>query len=225
MAAPRISMKHVAIDKANTQMVAAVAVATFVTIFCLFATKAQFSQNRYQARLTAAKSQANNQIQQNLKAFNDLTASYKAFDGTSTNVIGGVRVGTGNNDGSNSKIILNALPSSYDFPALTSSIEKILRDQSLSVSSITGTDDQLKQQSNTASPSPEPVSMPFSFTVNDASYESVGKLMTALQRSIRPMHVDSLNISGGGNSMTVVVDAHTYYQPGKTVNITKKVIK
>src|SRR3990167_7076 len=98
MASSRISMKHVAIDKANTQMVATVAIATFVTIFCLFATKAQFSQNRYQARVTTAKEQAHQQLEKNIKAFDNLALSYKAFDDTSTNVIGGTSTGTGNND-------------------------------------------------------------------------------------------------------------------------------
>lgn len=222
---PRISMKHKAIDKANAQMVAIVAVAAFVTIFCLVAAKAQFGLNRYQARVTEGKEKANTQLQQNIKAFDSLAASYKAFNSTSTNIISGNSGGTGDNDGPNSKIILNALPSTYDFPALTSSIEKILKSQNLSVASITGTDDQVNQQENASSPTPQAVEMPFSFTVNNANYESVNQLMSALQRSIRPIQVDSVNISGGGSNLTVVVNAHTYYQPGKSVTITKKAVK
>ncbi|HVV25462.1 MAG TPA: hypothetical protein VHC21_00310 [Candidatus Saccharimonadales bacterium] len=225
MKTPQISTKRVAIDKTQAQMVFIVAVAAFITVFCLFAAKAVFSQNRYQGRVISAKEKAHKQLQQNINTFGDLQTSYKAFDGAATNVIGGNAAGTGDNDGSNSKIVLDALPPTYDFPALASSIEKILVDSGLQVSSITGTDDQLNQQNNTSSPNPQPVSIPFSFSVSNASYTSIGQLLTTLQRSIRPIVVDKLDISGSTNSMTATINAHTYYQPVKTIGITKKAIK
>jgi Tfp pilus assembly protein PilO len=219
-----IETKRIAIDKASAQMVAVVAVAAFVTIFCLVAARAVWSQNRYQARVTSAKEKAYAQLQKNLRSFDSLVSAYKGFDAASTNVIGGLKAGTGDNDGSNSKIILDALPPAYDFPALTSSIEKILADRGLKVSSITGTDD-LSQQSNTSSPDPQAVSIPFSFSVKNGSYQSVQQLTTALENSIRPFQIDIINLSGGANDMTVTINAHTYYQPAKSVSITKKVIK
>lgn len=224
-AKPAISTKRLAISKANAQMVAVVAVAAFVTVFCLIASKAVLSQNQYQSRVTSAKEKAHQQLQKNIQTFGNLQTAYKAFDGTATNVIGGTTNGTGDNDGSNSKIILDALPSTYDFPALTSSIEKILSDRGLKVTSITGTDDQLNQQGNSSSPTPQPVAIPFSFTVSNASYASVGQLLASLQQSIRPFQVDTIDVSGGINDMKLTITAHTYYQPAKSVNITKKVIK
>jgi hypothetical protein len=225
MADTTISTKRVAISKANAQMVAVVAAASFITVFCLVASNTVFSQNRYQARVISAKEKAHKQLQENIDNYNNLATSYRAFDDASTNIIGGTKDGNGDNDGSNSKIILDALPPAYDFPALTSSIEKILKDNHLKVTSITGTDDQLNQQGNTASANPEPVEIPFTFTVSNASYSSVNQLMAKLQQSIRPIQIDTLDASGGQNDMTVTVSGHTYFQPGKTVSITKKVIK
>jgi hypothetical protein len=222
---PQISTKRLAISKANAQMVAVVAVAAFITIFCLVASKAVFSQNRYQARVTTAKEKAHSQLKKNIETFGSLQTAYNKFNSATTNIIGGSSTGTGDNDGSNSKIILDALPYSYDFPALTSSIEKILADNNLKITSITGTDDQVNQQGNLSSPNPEPVNMSFSFTVSNANYTSVNQLITRLQQSIRPIQIDSLDLSGGVNNMTATVNAHTYYQPAKSVNITKKVIK
>lgn len=222
---PQISTKRLAISKANAQMVTIVAVAAFVSIFCLVASKAVFSQNRYQARVITAKEKAHKQLEQNINTFSSLQTAYKAFDSTATNVIGGNTTGTGDNDGPNSKIILDALPSNYDFPALTSSIEKVLASNNLKVTSITGTDDQLNQQKNSSSPTPKPISMPFSFTVSNANYASIGQLVTKLQQSIRPIQIDSIELSGGVNDMTATIDAHTYFQPAKSVTITKKVIK
>lgn len=225
MAKAEVLTKRLAISRANAQMVAVVSVTAFVTVFCLVASKGVWSQTRYQARVTSKDEKANQQLQANIKAFGNLVNSYKNFDSATTNIIGGSLAGSGNNDGDNAKIILDALPDTYDFPALTSSLEKILTGGGFNVTGITGTDDQLNQQGNTSSPTPKPVSIPFAFTVNNANYASVQQLITILQSSIRPIQVDSINMTGGANNMTLTVDAHTYYQPGKSVNITKQVVK
>lgn len=225
MAKPNISTKKIAISKANAQMVIVLAVACFITIFCLFASKAVWDHNSYQAKVIDAKQKANDQLDKNIEAYDELKNSYSKFDAKQTNVIEGNKDGTGDNDGSNSKIILDALPSTYDFPALASSIEKIMTDRGLKVGSITGTDDQINQQANVSSNVPKAVPIPFSFSIDGANYGSVQELIKALQLSIRPIVIDTMNFSGGNNNMTVTVTAHTYYQPSKNLNVTKKVIK
>jgi len=225
MNTPQISTKRLAISKSNAQMVAAVAIASFVAVFCLVASKAVFSQNRYQGRVISAKEKAHDQLQANLAAFDKLSTSYKIFDTKNPNLIGGNINGSGDNDGSNSKLILDALPPSYNFPALAASLEKILSSQGLKVSAITGTDDQVAQQSNSSSPTPQPIEMPFTFTVNNANYTQISQLTAMLQRSIRPIQIDTVNLSGSVNDMTATFTAHTYYQPAKSLNVTKKVIK
>lgn len=222
---PDLSTKRLAINKANAQMVTAVAVAAFVSVFCLMASRAVWMQIHYQSRVTAQKQQAHQQLQKNLAAFDELVQSYQSFDNASTNIIGGNKLANGDNDGSNSKIILDALPSSYDFPALTSTLEKIVSDRGMSASNIAGTDDEVAQQGNAWNPTPKPVEMPFSLSVKSANYDSVQKLIDALQKSIRPMQIDTLDLDGGASSMSVDIKAHTYYQPGKSVNIEKKVVK
>ncbi len=224
MARP-VSIKHMAIDKTNTQLVAVVAVAAFVTVFTLVAARSVWSQVQYQAKVVSAKEAAHQQLKKNEAAFGSLASAYKGFDAAPINVIGGNAQGTGDNDGPNSKIVLDALPAKYDFPALTSSIEKILTDRGFHVTSIGGTDDQLNQQTNVSSPSPQPVSVPFTFNVDGANYASIGQLMTALQQSIRPIQIDSITLAGGASNMTLTVDAHTWYQPAKNLTITQKVVK
>jgi len=206
-------------------MVGVLAAACFVSIFCLVAAKAVLNQNSYNGRLIEAKETAYNQLQSNLQAFDKLQKSYTAFNKPALNVIGGVKDGQGDKDGSNSTLILDALPSQYDFPALTSSIEKILSDKNLQVGAITGIDDQLTQQENTSSAEPKPVEMPFGFTVNNSNYRAIQDLVQTMEKSIRPLVIDSMSVSGDQNDLTMTVLGHTYYQPGKNVDITKKVIK
>ena len=225
MPAVKASIKRTAISKANAQMVAVVGIASFVTIFSLVAANAVFSQNKYQSKVIAAKETAYHQLTKNLTATKSLVDSYQKFVTSDTNSIGGQTGGTGDRDGDNSKIILDALPSSYDFPALTSSLEKILTSQNVKISSITGVDDQANQEANLSSPTPKAVPIPFSFSANNATYASIQQLITTLQSSIRPIQIESLALSGGSSNMQITITAHTYYQPAKNLKITKQVIK
>jgi len=221
---PNFSTKRVAIDKASAQMVTTTAVAALVIVFSLIAAQAVWSQHGYLSRVTKEKEKAFTTLQANVKAVSDLTSSYRAFVSTSTNVIGGNTNGTGDNDGDNAKIVLDALPPQYDFPGLTSSLEKILKDHNYT-GTIAGTDDELAQQANQSATSPAPVPMPFNLTVSNANYSSVQDLVGLLQRSIRPIQIDNLGLSGSANAMNVTITAHTYYQPGKSLKITTKVVK
>lgn len=225
MAQAQISTKRLAINKANAQMVAIVGVASFITVFCLVATKTVVSNNQYLAKVTTAKEKANRQLQNNITSYNQLKSSYAKFDSASTNIIGGTSTGTGDRDGTNSKLILDALPSSYDFPALASSVEKILSNAGLKVNSITGTDDQIAQQSNALSPNPQPVEMPFTFSVDVQGTDAAYKLMKLLEQSIRPIQVDKVTLSGEKDKQSVIIEAHTYYQPGRSVDIKKQALK
>lgn len=218
------STKRLAIDKASAQMVTVVAIASFLTVFALVAVHALWSERGYLSRVTAAKEKAHTQLQANIKAVDSLETSYKAFVGTNPNVIGGSPEGSGDKDGDNAKIVLDALPPQYDFPALTSSLEKILHDRNLS-GNIGGTDDQIAQQTNQSSPTPQSVSMPFTLTVTNANYASIQELISLLERSTRPIALDTLTISGGSSNLQMNMAAHTFYQPEKDLKITTRVIK
>jgi hypothetical protein len=225
MAKSQISTKRLAISRANAQMVIVVSVAAFITVFSLVASKTILSQNAYQGRVIKAKVTAHKQLVSNIDAANALVKSYGDFVGTSSNIIGGSTSGSGDKDGDNGKIILDALPSSYDFPALASSLEKILTGQSLKVGSISGVDDQINQEVNISSPTPAAVTMPFSFSVTGANYASIKQLITTLESSIRPIQIDTITISGGGDNIQASITTHTYYQPAKNLKIGSKVIK
>lgn len=225
MAKTVISTKHLAISKTNAQTVGAVGIASFITVFCLIAASTVWSQNQYQARVTTAKTIALKQLQNNTKAFSTLQSSYQNFVSSNPNTLGGNISGSGDNDGTNDKVILDALPSSYDFPALASSVEKILADHNYKVGSINGTDNQIAQQGNNFSPSPQAVVMPFTFSISNASYDQLQKLMTIFQSSIRPIQIDSFSLSGSSNNMQISVNAHSYFQPAKSLSIGQKVVK
>lgn len=216
--------KRSLITKANSRMVWATGLAAFVIVFSGVASKALISQASYQNRVISAKKEAYATLQSDLNARDSLVASYKAFVGTPQNVLTGNSTGNDPQDGDNAKITLDALPSKYDFPALATSLEKLITSQGLTILAITGTDDEVAQSANDSSVSPEPVSIPFKVQVS-GSYDGIQSLVNVFERSIRPIQVQKLQIMGADGSMTASIDAQTYYQPEKNLNIKSEVVQ
>jgi len=221
MAKPLVSIKHLQINKTNTSMFAVVVVCSIITVFSLMASRALIQQRTYQNRVVAKKKAALNQLKANNSAATALVSSYTAFVKTPENVIGGSISGSGDRDGDNAQIVLDALPSKYDFPALASSLEKILSGGNYKVNSITGTDDELNQQSTTGPP--QPVEMPFELNVT-GNYPSVQDLVGILERSIRPFSISKLDFKGTDNQLITSINAKTYYQPSLNLDIKKELV-
>ncbi len=222
MAKLHTSGKRLQIDRANSTMFIVIAVSAFVVTFSLFAGRALMNKRAYQARVIAQKEKAADQLQENIKATDTLVTSYKAFVETPDNIIGGNPNGKGDRDGDNAKIVLDALPSKYDYPALASSLEKILTSKNFKIENISGSDDELAQAA--ADSKPTPVEMPFTVAMK-ATFDSGKDLMNIFEKSIRPIKVSEIDIAGGSSDLTVNVKAVTYYQPAKTLKFETKEVK
>lgn len=218
------SAKRVMIDKANARIVIYVSIAAFILIFSLVAIKTLISQAAYQNRVISAKKTAVNQLKTDIAATDQLKTSYAAFTETPQNVLGGNPGGTGPQDGNNAKIVLDALPSSYDFPGLTTSLESLLTGQGVKIDSISGTDDEVAQSANQSSTNPQPSPIPFTLSA-EGDYTGIQNVISAFEHSIRPMQVQTLDIAGNQGQLTLSLNAQTYYQPAKSLNINKEVVK
>ena len=225
MAGPTaVSVKRLQIDRANARIVAYVSVAAFVLVFSLVATKTLINQAAYQNRVIGQKRTAVNQLKEDIAATGKLKTAYEAFTSTSQNVLGGVPSGTGSMDGNNAKIVLDALPSTYDFPGLTTSLETLLNQQSVKINSISGTDDEVAQSANQSSVSPKPVPIPFTVGV-EGGYADVQNVISSFEKSIRPIQLQTLSIVGSKDKVVLSVSAQTFYQPAKSLSVKKEVVK
>lgn len=127
----KTSVKHLQIDKASNMMMIVVALSSVAIVFSLVSTKTLLSQSSYQKRVLSEKKKAIKQLQDNISAAQTLKTQYDVFVKGNPNIIGGIGGQNANGpsasgqDGDNAKIVLDALPSEYDFPALISSVEKI----------------------------------------------------------------------------------------------------
>lgn len=221
----RVITKRALIDKANTTILIAAAVAAFLVVFSLVSAKALVGQIGYQTKVISEKKKTKEQLEKNLEARDSLVKSYQAFTRASRNVIDGSTVGTGDRDGENGKIILDALPSKYDFPALTSSLEKLAQQQNLQTSSFSGTDDEIAQQPQQAgSANPQSVPMPFQMTAG-GSYLQIQSFVTSFERSIRPIQIQTLGLAASDGGLSVTISAQTFYQPEKLLELKKEPLK
>lgn len=206
-----LSLKRVAIDKATKRILTTLIFASIATVFGLVGSRALLGQLRYQNRVIKAKQTALKQLETNIDAVSSLVSAYKSFENSPESIIG--------TPDKNSKIILDALPSKYDFPALTSSLEKLLA--GYSIENISGSDDEVAQATAAQS---QVIEIPFEIDVS-SSYASIQALIENFDRSIRPLHILTLELSGADNNMRMSLTAKTYYQSEKTLEIKTEEIK
>ena len=214
----KTSIKHIQIDKNQSTMLAVIAGAVVITIFSLFAAKALISKGLYQRRVLSAQHKVVGQLKTNLSAANTLFTQYSsAFAGQDPNFLGGSLNGSGNLDGDNPRLTLDALPSTYDAPALATSLEKIITGRSLTINSITVTDSPTTYPDQPqAVPKPQPVTFQFEAT---GTFQQAQQLLQDFERSIRPFDLNTLQISGTDQNMQLTVGMTTYYQPAKSLNL------
>lgn len=209
----KFSTKHVQIDKSYAKMVAVIALAASVVIFCLVLSNSLIKQIQYQNKVISLRAKADSQLKKNVAAVKPLVASYETFDGASESVIG--------TQDKNAKIVLDALPSKYDFPATATSLEYIVEKSGMAVSGITGTDDEANAEQNSVNP--KVVEIPFSLSVA-GGYGSAKTLVSNLERSIRPFKINEISFSGTDATLSVDIKGVTYYQPERKLEITQTVV-
>jgi len=226
--AGKVSVKHIEIAKARTNVMAIIAAATVIVVFCLMSTKALLSEAAYQRKVINARHAGLQRLQSNVTAAQQLVNQYnQVFEGTNpTNIIGGLNTTDPNAtppSGDNARIVSDALPSKYDFPSLLSSVNYIMAKDSIQNASISGTDNTASAV-NTPTLSPQPITIPLTVS-GQASYAAVQTLIGDFERSIRPFDITNIQLNGGESSMTFSLQLNTYYQQPKSLDLSTKEIK
>ncbi len=122
----------------------------------------------------------------------------------------------------NTKSVLDALPTTFDPAALATSLQQaILNRSGVGIDNIS-----VPQEVGEATPVVDsiPQEMAFSFTVS-GSYEQIKQAVLDVERTIRPMRITSFNLVGSDQDLRASVDAVTYFQPAKSVELKKETVK
>lgn len=252
--AMHVSTKRLQISKANTTIVVAVGVAAFTLAFSLVASRSLLAKQSYQNRVVAAREKARDQLDKNIVAVDELKIKYEAFIDRQENIIKGSSTGDGERDGDNARIVLDALPSKYDFPGLASSLEKVLEDGNYTITNLTGTDEEASRNASeneglagTSGSVPEgidpeilaqfggealgaeeatgAVEMPFELSV-ESDFQGSIRLLQTYGRSIRPISIRTATLSAGeGSVIELSISGYSYFQPERTLNVTEEVVE
>ena len=231
-----ISTKQLKIDKANKTILIVLGVSSFIVVFSIIASKSLINKFSYQNRVNTAMQTSLQGIQNDQLSVNQLVGSYNSFINKSPNVITGNLTGPGTNVGSNSKIIKDSLPAVYDFPALATSIQALLSTEGVQIQSISGTDSVLTVNGkatpgsstvlppSSTSSSVTPTPIPFSFEVT-GTYSQCNDVLKSLEKSIRPIVVESIDLNGSDSSMNMKISAHTFYLPPIGLSLSTETIQ
>lgn len=202
------SVKHLQISKTNNLILISVAITTVIVIFSLVATYSLYKQMTYQNKVIGLRNKANQQLEKNIKSTDSLVYAYDNFENSSESIMGTAD--------KNTKIVLDALPSKYDFPALATSLENIAKISGVSVTGITGTDEEATAEQDSANPQPKEI--PFQITAK-GDYARIQQYVNNLQRSIRPMQIKVIIFSGSDTDLEANITGITYYQPEKKLDL------
>ncbi|HEX5447620.1 MAG TPA: hypothetical protein VFW90_00200 [Candidatus Saccharimonadales bacterium] len=223
-----VKTKSLQIDKTQSKILGVVVAATVVSIFCLTGAKVLIGKALYQQRVISARNSSAKQLSADVKDAGTLTTQYNdVFLGTdSENIIGGDAQAPDTAappDGDNGKIVLDALPTTYDFPALLTSLSNLLGSDGMGAQSIGGSDQSTTVNST---PSYNPQAQQIDLTITGSTtYSGASRLLKDLEKSIRPFDITHLTLSGDQSNLAVSMDLSTYYQPAKTLIIPSKEIQ
>ncbi len=200
-----ISNKRELIQKAKSSQFLIVIIASVVVSASLIGTKILWAQRSYQAQIIDAKNEANETLESNIAAVEELGKSFDELEKSDIT----------------SSLVLDALPSKYDFPALVTTMEKLATLSGVEMLSFVG--DDLTASSVNTEGQPSPVPMPFSVRVG-GSYTNIKRFVTNMQKSIRPFNFEEMKIEAGESGVEVDFKMTTYYMPAKSLEIRKRSI-
>lgn len=195
------------IKKAGGVVFIVAAFSAVIVMFCAISMKFLWEKKSYNDRVIGAKTKARDDIETNLSSLAKLSEQFPQLESSAS---------------TNSKTILHALPPTYDYAALASSIDYLA---SISgVSSNTSIGEDISASAINSAPISSPVELPLSLQVS-GSYDSVKQYINNLERSIRPIHIKSVTYSGSNKTLDATITAVTYYQPSRSLDVEKKEIQ
>lgn len=195
------------IMQAGSTVFIAVAVAAVVVSISIVSLRFLWAKKSYNDRVISAKTEARDQIETNVANIDKLSQAYPDLNSSSS---------------TNSTTILHALPPTYDYAALASSIEALAQRSGVSFTGAIGQDDSASAVAS--SPSPAPIEIPLSLQVS-GNYDAITAFVKNLELSIRPISVTSVTYSGTNSSLRATVQATTYYQPARDLQPSKETIQ
>lgn len=211
-----ISTKHIQMKKASSTVFISIAVASVLVSFCIVFLNILWNTSKYNTRVHDAQEMVRDTFENNLSAVPELQSSFKNLE------IGANLIADQPEDKTNSEVVLDALPSKFDYPALVSSIDNLAKTTAVKLASFQGVD--LGESAEQSSTDPAPVEIPVILEV-EGSYEAIKIFLKGVEDSIRPFEVTRIELTGTDDALRVLVNMNTYYQPAFNLNLETRIIE
>ena len=199
--------KREQVQKAGSTVFVAVAVAAVVVMFSLIASRFMWNKKSYNDRVIIAKTKARDDIQTNSNNLNKLSEQFAQLDSSAS---------------TNATTILHALPPVYDYASLVTSLNSLAITSGVKFTGSSGQD--TSADAVTSAPISQPVEIPISLQIS-GSYDAIKKYMINLEKSIRPINVTNVSYTGSNQTIEAQIQAVTYYQPSRSLDVTKMEVR
>jgi Tfp pilus assembly protein PilO len=198
--------KRQQIEKSASTVVLAMAVAAFIVSFSLVTMNFLWGLSGHHRRVIAEKSEARGILEQNVENIEPLQTNFNVFEA------GDVKSDT----------VLDALPSKYDFPALATTMESLVRQSGMTLESFAGDDNESTAVQEETQP--VPVEMEFVFAV-EGTYSELQDLISSMERTIRPLQIKDMEIKGSDDAIKATMRVITFYQPATTLEVETRTVQ
>lgn len=209
--------KRQQISAANKTVFAWIIAASIVIGICGVISQFLLRELFFNNKILSALSKTNTTLTQNIQAYDSLkTDVTKLVADTNLNLL---------KKGANStalQVIIDALPTEENRSALATSMQnEVLGPAGITLNSFTIADDGSQGPAATVE---GVASFEFTFAMT-GSYAQIQQAIHNMERSIRPITVESIELQGSASQLKASITAATYYQPAKNVDLKDVKIK
>lgn len=211
--------KRQQIAKANQSVFLWVAGASVIVAFAVVLGQFMVQQAIFNERVLAEKFTTNRTLQQNIDVTDTLKEEVNLLLADDS-----LAAARAEPTESNLQVVLDALPTRSDALNLGSSLQSVLvGDRVQSIDQLTVDTAEIGDEVGVEDASVDqgidgPRELTFRFTVS-GNYDNVMSVLRALERSIRPIDVTALTIQGSDDQLSATIDARTFYQDAKEVEL------
>lgn len=227
--------KQTQIDRTNKMMFLWIAIASALVGAAVVVSIFLAQKVIYEEKVLAAKQSTVTTLDKNLKAVDQLRTDVQALDANSA--LMSVKA---NPTDQALQVVLDALPSDANSLALGASLQtRLLANvpgsftlESLQVNPVSGvevldtgstTDASTTTSGAGASTGTGASEITFSFSVK-GDQTALSGILKNLEKSIRTIVVTNISIEKQSDSLTMTVEAHAFYQPARSIELTQKVV-
>ncbi len=208
--------KRQQINKANKMVFAWIVAASLVVGICGVAAQFLIRQLMFNNTIYGVLAETSSTLDKNIQAYDGLKNSVvKLVADSNLNAL---------KKGENStalQVIIDALPTEENRSALATSMQnEVLGPAGVTIDSFSVSSDEssLGIAASAGAAGTEASSFQFTFSIT-GTYAQIQQAIKNMERSIRPITVQSIDVQGTSDKLSVNISATTYYQPAKDIQL------